>query len=251
MINRPLVKQKTKLLDKAISYFEIRSICDVGGCWGVNGGYAFHALETGVERAFILDGKITNLTLENAEKYGYSVQLIQTNLGDADMVKGLPDVDATIFFDVLLHQVSPDWDKFISLYTCKSDVIVIYNQAWTGDSKTLRFVDKGLEWYLANVYYTDRERVISWFNKHNEYNLMQNRLWRDVHNFWQWGIVADDLIRLMRKCGFDLWYFKNYGQWFNNPMIEKHGYIFKRRWNSRLIKEMRKCILFPGTFKKK
>ena len=68
--------------------------------------------------------------------------------------------DAAIIFDVLLHQVAPDWDAFLARYARKVDHFIIWNQDWAGSEETVRFVERGLDWYLANVGDTDRARII-------------------------------------------------------------------------------------------
>jgi hypothetical protein len=39
-------------------------------------------------------------------------QLLEGDIGDAGFIDALPPCDAAIIFDVLLHQVAPDWDAF-------------------------------------------------------------------------------------------------------------------------------------------
>ncbi|MEI6502812.1 MAG: hypothetical protein WCP21_17520, partial [Armatimonadota bacterium] len=40
-----LLQDKIDLIDLAFSRFDLHSFADLGGVWGVEGGYTFHALE--------------------------------------------------------------------------------------------------------------------------------------------------------------------------------------------------------------
>jgi hypothetical protein len=151
--------RKAQLVSAAIDRYGLTSIMDVGACWGVHGGYTFHALRSGkIERAFILDGEITELTRARATGDA-RVALVEGDLGDAEFVARLPDCDAAIMFDVLLHQVAPDWDQFLARYALKVNHFVIWNQDWAGSDSSVRYVERGLEWYLANVGEMDAARV--------------------------------------------------------------------------------------------
>jgi len=228
-------RRKADLVSAAIERYRPKSILDVGGCWGVHGGYAFHALrDRTVERAVIADGDITALTRQRAQ--GESRVGIQEGpLGDAGFVSALPASDAAIMFDVLLHQVSPDWDEFLALYSRKVSHFIIWNQDWIGSEQTVRFVEHGLDWYLKNVGDPDRERVVRWFERHDEISERFGRPWRDVHVHWQWGIVSRNLVEVMRDLGFVLDHFNNWGPWSPRHLaIQCDAYLFTRRrtWGS-------------------
>ena len=60
-------------------------------------------------------------------------------------------VDAIFLFDVLLHQVAPDWDTILEMYAKNVRVFGIYNQQWTGADTTVRLLDLGEEEYFRNV----------------------------------------------------------------------------------------------------
>jgi hypothetical protein len=225
--NQPL-QIKTNLIDYAVKKYAIRSIMDVGACWGVNGGYTFHALENGVETALILDGKITSLTAERAKKYGDRVQCVQMNLSDIVAVQNLPEVDAILLFDVLLHQVSPDWDAFMAMYVRKARVMIIYNQDFIGD-KTIRFVDLGREFYTTYRFTRELNDIDEWFAKHYQIDPRYGKIYRDIHHFWQFGITSTDIIRHASAMGFRLDLFENYGLFSEEmPFIERHSFLFHK-----------------------
>ena len=60
-------------------------------------------------------------------------------------------VGAVIMFAILLHQVKPDWNDFLLAWSRQTDTLVIQNQNWLKTPRTVRFIDRGLEWYRRNV----------------------------------------------------------------------------------------------------
>lgn len=229
-IDYPIKEHKAELIDKAFNVCKIASIADLGACWGVNGGYTFHALSNyPISTAFIVDGKITELTRLRSKDYK-QLELIQTMLGSDAAVEQVGEVDALIIFDVLLHQVSPDWDEFLEKWCSNKKCLIIYNQNWAKSEKTIRFVDRGLEWFKKNVNYSNPKRLEQWFSKHNEFCEEQGKLYRDIHNYWQWGIVKEDLVNLMSSLGFFLKYEQHYGACsVSKPWIVNEGFIFCRK----------------------
>src|SRR5206468_3552345 len=147
-----------------------------------------------------LDGEITDLTRERAAGDA-RIALREGDIGDADFIAALPACDAAIMLDILLHQVSPDWDEFLVRYSGKVNHVVIWNQDWIGSDSSVRYVERGLEWYLDNVGDTDGARIRRWFEQHDEISPRFNRPWRDVPDFWQWGIVSSELVDTMRRVG--------------------------------------------------
>jgi hypothetical protein len=230
VLDVPIDRRKAALVSAAIERYALRTILDVGACWGVHGGYTFHALKSGkITRAVIVDGDVTMLTRERAA-VDPRVEIREGDLGDAGFIDALPRCDAAIIFDVLLHQVAPDWDAFLARYARKVDHFIIWNQDWIGSEETVRFVQRGLDWYLANVGDPNPARIIEWFARHDEISPQFGRPWRDIHFFWQWGIVNTELIAAMRKLGFALDHFDNFGTWSDrHANIENHAYLFSRR----------------------
>jgi hypothetical protein len=221
---------KANLISMAIDRYGLKSIIEVGACWGVHGAYTFHALASGkIEHAVIAHGEITGLTRERAAGDA-RIELRQGDIGDADFIDALPRSDAAIIFDVLLHQVAPHWDEFLARYSRKVDHFIVYNPDWNGGDVSIRFVDQGLAWYLENVPDAGRERTCEWFARHDEFFPALNRPWRDVHMFWQWGIVDVDLIATMRRLGFKLDNFNHCCPWSAKyPRIQLDAYLFSRQ----------------------
>jgi hypothetical protein len=228
-MDNPLIPAKAELISRALArYRDVRSIIDAGACWGVNGGYTFHALQSGqIEQAFILDGVITPLTRTRAACHP-GVELLEGKIGEPEFLARLPKCDAVIMFDVLLHQTKPDWRAFLAGYADKADHFIIWNQDWAGP-QTIRYVDFGVDWYVRNVLPDYREAVLEWFDRHDEPG-PHGSLRRDDGTFWQWGITPADMIGTMNVLGFHLDYFECHGPYsLATPLIHVDAYLFSRR----------------------
>lgn len=224
-----VLPDKTALIDEAIARYGIRSVVDLGGCWGVDGGYTFHALETGkIERAVLVDGGITPGTRERAEKWP-QLELVEAALGEEETVEQVGTVDAAIMFDILLHQVAPDWDEFLKRYARNVDTLIINNQGWSGP-ETIRFPDFSVEEFIERTFHTNEERLREWYAQHDDWNEDQRKPWRDIHNFWQWGITEKDLVGVLWDLGYRVDFLFNKGlmnpRW---PEIEVVGLIARKR----------------------
>ena len=88
-----------------------RSFADLGGVWGVNAAYTFYSLDRhAITSAHLVDTNFTPVVLEKSKRYD-KLNLVEGNFGDARSVEKVGKVDAVFLFDVLLHQVKPDWDE--------------------------------------------------------------------------------------------------------------------------------------------
>lgn len=231
MVDRPVLPHKAKLLSTAHAIRPYRSFADLGGCWGVNGGYTFHAASVcgdQLSHAFIVDGDITSLTRERAAAFP-SIKLVPGMLGSEEAREIVGQVDMVIMYDILLHQVAPNWDEFIKAWLKQVNMVVVYNQDWLKSSSTVRFVDHGLQWFKENVHFTNEAKLDRWFEQHEEFDPDQNKPKRDVHNFWQWGITPNDLVEVFVRNGFDLMFMKRYGPFRpEKPWIVNDGFVFVR-----------------------
>ncbi len=232
MASVPIRGSKARLIDFAVERFGVRSIVDLGACWGVDGGYTFHAVrQHGLGRAVIVDGVITDGTRKTAAEHP-QVQLIQGALGDPKIAELVGQVDAAILFDVLLHQVDPDWDELLELYSERAETLIIYNQGWLG-SDTIRLVDFDVDTYIRRVPHSDPERLRSWYQRLDEHCEQESKPWRDVHYFWQWGITAADLVAAIWRLGYRVEVMRNMGGWRGFPDWELVGLICHRRSDRR------------------
>lgn len=223
------LKVKRQLIDTAFKYYNINTTIDCGGCWGVHGGYTFHALShNSIKKSIIIDTHITNTTRKRASSYNNLV-LVEGDFGNRNLVQSLDKVDAVIFYDVLLHQVKPDWDEVFDMYAPKTDHFIVYNQMFVGSDKTVRLTDLGMEVYLENTPYRGQEdKIREFFDKLDQKHPEHEKVYGDVHHYWQWGITPPDLINVAWKNNFRADYIYNYGNFGYLPNFENHGFLFSR-----------------------
>lgn len=225
-----LKKEKIHLIDFLCQNDKIESFADLGGIWGVNGGYTFYGMRHyKIKTAFLVDTDITKEVLNKSKKYN-GLTVINANFGNKDVVQKIGKVDAIILFDVLLHQVNPNWDEILEMYSPSAKYFVIYNQQYIASHKTVRLLDLGYEEYFKNVpRKKDYPLYKDVFEKMYEMHPQHNRIWRDIHNIWQWGIVDGDLLSKMNELGFTLQYYKNCGQFYDLKNFENHAFVFRKK----------------------
>ena len=139
------------------------------------------------------------------------------------------EVDAVILFDVLLHQVAPDWDRVLQIYAPYTKSFIIYNQQYIASPISVRLLDLGKEEYFKNVSHNpEHPTYTSLFARMWELNTQHKRIWRDVHHVWQWGITDKDLITTLEQLNFKLEYFCNHGRQKYPSNFEGHSFIFTK-----------------------
>lgn len=132
-----LVRGKINLIDRAFTSCRIESFADLGAVWGVEGAYTFRALDKyPVKEAVLVDGRITPTVAARANSYP-QLRVIEGNFEDQEIADKVGNVDALFLFDVLLHQVSPDWDTILDMYAKNVRCLLIYNQQWIGQQPQL------------------------------------------------------------------------------------------------------------------
>jgi hypothetical protein len=228
-----LIQEKLDLIDYAFETYGIRSFAELGCAWGVDGGYGFHALERHeVAHAAQVDNLITDTMKARAEAHP-QLRLVRRNFGEPDVPDLVGDVDAVILYDVLLHQVRPDWSEVIRMYAPRTKHFVIYNQQWVKDPDTVRLMDLGKEEYFRSVP-AGSEGFQSYLDLFA--NLDQpipggppGRVRRDNIAVWQWGITGSDLLKVLERLGFRLQHFRNHGSAFGIASFENHAFVFSRR----------------------
>lgn len=205
------------------------SFIDLGGVWGVNGAYTFYTLgRYTISRAYLVDTHLDDIVKKKQEQYP-QLQLVSGNFGKTDIVKTLHQVDAIFLFDILLHQVSPDWDEILEMYAPLTTCFVIYNQQFMASETTVRLLDLGKEQYFKNVPFPQNSPLYQdLFEKMYAINTEHQRIWRDIHNVWQWGITDNDLRAKMHALGFTEKYYKNCGQFGKLRNFQNHAFIFQK-----------------------
>ncbi len=227
--SNPLINHKLELIDFAFTELKTRSFADLGGVWGVNGGYTFYTLDKyNLTNATLVDTHPTNEMIERSKNFP-QLRFIQGNFGDTRIAEQVGQVDAIFLFDVLLHQVRPNWDEVLELYAHQTQCMVIFNQQWIGSSSTVRLLDLGENEYFQNVPHNRRERTYNkLFQKLHEKHPDHDRVWKDVHHIWQWGITDLDLKNKLESLGFRMQYSKNCGQFGKLANFENHAFVFTK-----------------------
>jgi hypothetical protein len=241
---RRIVSDKVDLIDQAFSSLNIESFADLGGVWGVDGAYTYHSLDKHrVNDAVLVDANLTPPVVTRATSYP-QLRLIEGDFGDQAVVDEVGNVDAIFLFDVLLHQVSPDWDTILEVYAKNVRSLLIYNQQWTGSETTVRLLDLGEKEYFRNVPHSRYQKNYrSLFGKLDQKHPDHDRTWRDYKHIWQWGITDADLESKVAQLGFKLLYKKECGRFgllpsFANkergrfgllPNFENRAFIFWRQ----------------------
>ncbi len=208
---------------------EPRSFADLGGVWGVHGAYTFYTLDNyEIESSFLVDTDFTEKVINQSRKHSNLI-LINSNFGNSTVLGQIGKVDAIFLFDVLLHQVKPDWDEILELFTPVTNCFVVFNPQFINAEQTVRLLDLGVDDYFKNVpFKRDNPLYKDLFEKMYDIHPQYNRIWRDIHNVWQWGITDRDLRGKMEELGFKLSYFMNCGRFGYLENFENHAFVFSK-----------------------
>lgn len=221
-----LTQLKKRLIDRTFSRASVRSFADLGGVWAVDAGYTFYALEEHpIERAVLVDDDLTPAVLERGRLHP-QLEFLEQNFGGPEVPGTVGQVDAVLLFDVLLHQVAPDWNEILAMYAPKTRAFLIVNPQLVTGEATVRLLDLGRERYVSMVPPQRSHDEI--FDHADEINPRRGRANRDVHDIWQWGIVDADLDARMAALGFTLDYFDNDGPFLGLADFENRAYAYVR-----------------------
>lgn len=216
---------KLRAIDAACQRARVRTLADLGAVWAVDAGYSLYAHDRHrLERTVICDDRFTEPVLERARD-DPEIELVQGNFGTAEVAERVGSVDAVLMFDVLLHQVDPDWDDVLGLYASRASCLVLAGPWWNGP-ETVRLLHLGHEEYLRSVPLPDFHAEA--LDKLDEIHPERGRPWRDAHDIWQWGITDRDLRARMEVLGFRLVHFENVGPWAGLERFDDCSYVFVR-----------------------
>ncbi|MHB8837465.1 MAG: class I SAM-dependent methyltransferase [Gemmatimonadaceae bacterium] len=224
-----LKPEKLALIDHAFSTLPIRSFADLGGVWGVEGGYTFEALRRfPAVRGTLVDTHFTP-GVETRARHEPRLRLIRGSFGEQDTVAEVGSVDAVLMFDVLLHQVNPDWDTVLERYAPHVKCLLIYNQQWTGNGRRVRLLDLGEDEYFRNIPHTRNEPPYDdLYAKLDTMHPDHGKPWRDVHHVWQWGLTDADVEEKAAALGFTLRRKQHHDRFGQLPNFENHSFLFCR-----------------------
>lgn len=222
--------EKMRLINKAFtsSKFIPKSFADLGGVWKVDAAYTLYTARTYNIQGTLVDTNFNPVAQAQLDKL-QNVRTIQGDFGNDQTISKVGNPDMVFFFDVLLHQVNPNWDEILTKYSKITSCFVIYNQQITNYDNTIRLTDLSLEDYKKLVPTRSDDVYDYVFSHKNEINTEYNKPWKDIHNIWQWGITDNDLRNKMDKLGFKEIYFHNYGNFTKLNNFEDHGFIFIKK----------------------
>ena len=222
----PLVELKLRTIDAAFALPEVASVVDLGGVWAVEAGYTFHALERHrPERAVLVDDDITPAVRERAAAFG-QLELLEQDLGLERTPGDVGPIGVVLLFDVLLHQVKPDWDEILRRYAPLTQAFAIVNPMWDGGAETVRLLELGEERYRRLV--PPQDNLEGLHDRLDEVNPQRDKPWRDVHEIWQWGITDADVRAVMAELGFAPSFAERHGRWRGLSDFEDCAYVFHR-----------------------
>jgi hypothetical protein len=198
--------------------------------WLVNGGYAVYCADRGASAVVLVDFHSTPEFLHEQRKRK-NLSYLQGNFALPETAREVHGVDCVMLFDVLLHQVKPDWNAVLESYAPHTKLCLIFNQQFTGP-RTVRLLDNGFDWYFRHVPHTpvDTPEYQDLMEKTDELHpgYSDGRSYRDVHDVWQWGITDQDLKNSMHDLGFQLVYEEDCGWWPGLEDIKNKAFVFER-----------------------
>jgi len=207
-----------------------RSIADLGGVWGVDGAYTFYTLgKYQLDSAFLVDARLNPAVSAKAKKFP-QLKLIEGIFGERRTHEKIAHADAVFLFDILLHQSKPSWDEILEIYSAKTRIFVIYGQQWIKTERSVRLFDLGREEYFRNVPHDPTEPPYVGLFENLDVKLPNwDRPHREKLDVWQWGITDNDLIETMRRLGFKMQYYKNFGPFEPLENFENHAFVFQKK----------------------
>ena len=218
---------KLALIDRAFDLLGARSFADLGGVWAVDGGYACYAADAHrAERGVLVDDDLTP-GLERRAARLPALELVRASFGTQEAVARVGDVDLVLLFDVLLHQVDPDWDAVLARYAPHTRAFAVVQPQWNG-AETVRLLDLGEAAYLAAVPAAGEGVYAELFARLDEPNPRRGRPWRDVHDIWQWGITDAGLVAAMAALGFESVVAEDLGSWRGLEAFHGGAFLFAR-----------------------
>ncbi len=214
---------KLRVIDFAFERFGVRSFADLGGVWAVGAGYTFYALDRpGVERGVLVDTGITPAVRDRAREDS-RLSLVDGDFGDPRLVEEIEPVDAVLLFDVLLHQVDPDWDAVLATWARRATIFVIVNSQLRDATEAVRLLDLGREEYAG---YVPRDHIEVEWQRLDQVDPRYGKPFRDIHEYWQWGIPDAALHEVMSGLGRRLHYYADHGPWRDVPPFENTALVY-------------------------
>jgi hypothetical protein len=208
--------EKKSIIDIAFDKYKINTVAELGCTWNIDCAYGLYiANKYHVDKVKFVDVVWGDSAVAACAGMDNS-EIIAGNFGDEAICQQVGNVDAVIMFWILLHQVNPNWDKLLTMYSRNSEIMIIGNPQWRGEH-TIRLFELGQDEYCKNVpIYRDVKKIF------------EAKKWSGSHEYWQWGITDNDLIDTMKKLGYKMAYYINCGKFDSLPNFDDCYYIFKK-----------------------
>ena len=222
---------KLDLLCLANELYSPSSLCDIGGVWGVDGGYGVYAKTVlGIENVRIVDSHWTDTSKQCCNDSG--VKIVDSFIDEYLDEISLQNLDCVCLFHFLLHQVSPDWREILRRLSSSVKVVLINNPQWTLEKAGFRLTELNSDEYFSFVPHSEsEENYRDLYTAPLEIDPLHNKPRRDLHHFWQWAITNNDLITWMNSLGYDIMYIRPSTVWSHNKHFQDFGFIF---YNSKM-----------------
>lgn len=214
---------KLHAIEYAFDRFGVRSFADLGGVWAVNAGYTFHGLsQPGVESAYLVDTGINDEVRRRAADEP-RLNLVDGEFGDESVIAGIGSIDAVLLFDVLLHQVDPDWDEVLRRWSDHTRAFIVVQPQLRDGDRTMRLIDLPPEEYAR---YVPGDHIAVEWDRLDEVDERYGKPFRDIHEYWQWGIPDAALVEAMAKLGRRMYYYCDHGQWRDVATFQNVAFVF-------------------------
>lgn len=225
----PLDAQKLELIDLAADRLGCTSFVDLGGLWGVSGGYSVYAATAhDTHRVVLVDDDLhdrggcatpdARVVRERAAGLP-NLELLGGTMGEQRVRETIGHVDCVLFFDVLMHQVAPDWDELLAMWAPHTRAFAIVHPAWDRPEEVVRLTELERHEYLRLVpslpLHDDLHHHL------DEENSRRGRPWRDAHDVWQWGIGDRALGDRLADLRFRTRLYADHGSWNGLPRFRK------------------------------
>lgn len=222
---------KKEIIDFAFQNGSIKSVAELGCVWNVDGIYGRYIGEKYNPAKIMMVDLIWNARALALCAAHPSITTVTANFATRQMVEEIGPIDCAIFFDILLHMVSPDWGALLEMYAPNTKTFLIANPQFISSTRTTRLLDLPRERYLDLIPdHSDRSIYAKTFDNPYQFDESQGKPLRDSAYVWQWGITNRDLVDSMDRLGFDLTFSKRgphrYGR--AKEMVQ-WGFVFERR----------------------
>lgn len=222
---------KLDLLCLANDLYTPSSLCDIGGVWGVDGGYGVYAKTVlGIEEVRIIDSHWTDTAKQFCNDSG--IKIVDSFIDSYLHEDRLGNIDCVCLFHFLLHQVSPDWREILRKLSSSVKIVLINNPQWIHGKAGFRLTELPSKEYFSLVPHSENEQNYQdLYTAPLDIDAFHKKPRRDLHHFWQWAITNNDLITWMNSLNYDLRYIRPSTVWSHNNHFQDYGFIF---YNTKL-----------------